>query len=301
MQAPSRGRFGHYRDQDSPSRGGLGFYNRGRGRGEGRGRGRGGEGGEESGHGRGRGRGFGFHSRGRGFSRFGSSFKKSYNDDVRDHVEELFSKKFTFTDPHDQWRLPDPSLMFREEPSDHAPLLQLREKLNSSKRQLDSKEQSSWHKHTAFTNRAAGLVPMVRREYQPEMCTGAWLKLHEILWTFKAVPEAASKFNSVHLCEAPGAFVASLNHFVRTHRRDCEWAWRAMTLNPYHEANGAVAMIDQDRFMSETAAHWHLGADNTGDVMRWGNAMALRELTRIELEEVHLVRVWGVEGEGWRV
>ena len=289
MRSSFRGRFGHYRDQDVPSRGGIGYYNRGEGRG------RGGPGGEGSNHARGGGgRGRGFRSRGRFFSRFGSpegKFQKSYSDEVRDHVEEMFAKKFKFTDAHDQWQLPDPSLMFREELSDHRPLLELREKLNATKSSLDTKEQTSWNKHTGFTNRASGFVPMLRREYQPEMCTGAWLKLHEVLWTFNVVPQAASKYCSVHLCEAPGAFVASLNHYIGTHRGDCSWQWKAMTLNPYHEANNFVAMIDQDRFMVETQPHWYLGADNTGDVLRWGNALGLREAVRAEMEEVNLVRL----------
>ena len=75
----------------------------------------------------------------------------------------------------------------------------------------------------------------------------AWSKLQEILWTFKVVPETAIKFNSVHLCEAPGAFVASLNHFLKTHRTDCEWSWKAMTLNPYYEGNDFVALFNQDK------------------------------------------------------
>lgn len=75
-----------------------------------------------------------------------------------------------------------------------------------------------------------------------------WTKLHEILWSFiNVVPESQLKFNSVHLCEAPGAFVASLNHFLGTHRMDCSWRWKAFTLNPYYEGNSLLSLIDQDK------------------------------------------------------
>lgn len=75
-----------------------------------------------------------------------------------------------------------------------------------------------------------------------------WTKLHEILWTFKnVVPESELKLNSVHLCEAPGAFVASLNHFLSTHRMDCSWKWKAFSLNPYYEGNSYTSLIDQDK------------------------------------------------------
>ena len=79
-------------------------------------------------------------------------------------------------------------------------------------------------------------------------CLQGWTKLHELLWTFKdVVPESNLKLNSVHLCEAPGAFVASLNHFLGTHRMDCTWQWRAFTLNPYYEGNSFTSLIDQDK------------------------------------------------------
>ena len=61
------------------------------------------------------------------------------------------------------------------------------------------------------------------------------------------MPESELKLNSVHLCEGPGAFVASLNHFLSTHRMDCSWKWKACTLNPYYEGNSFVSLIDQDK------------------------------------------------------
>ena len=67
-----------------------------------------------------------------------------------------------------------------------------------------------------------------------------------MLWTFKVVPESM-KLNSIHLCEAPGAFITCLNHYLKTHRPDCEWKWKAITLNPYYEGNDHLAMIDQDK------------------------------------------------------
>jgi cap2 methyltransferase len=70
--------------------------------------------------------------------------------------------------------------------------------------------------------------------------------MQEMLWTFKVVPESM-KLNSIHLCEAPGAFITCLNHYLKTHRPDCEWKWKAITLNPYYEGNDHIAMIDQDK------------------------------------------------------
>ena len=199
-------------------------------------------------HGRGgggyRGRGDGgFRARGRGGfrPRSGLGFKKSYSDEVREEVEELYGKKFRFKDEFEQWTLPPAETMFREEPFEVSKLLKLKEQLNTTKAKLNDKEMISWHKHTNFTNRAGIVIPAVRRDYNPEMCTQGWVKFHEILWQYGSlVPESTTKLHSVHLCEAPGGFVASMNHFLKTHRMDCEWKWRAMTLNPYFEGMGVT-------------------------------------------------------------
>ena len=75
------------------------------------------------------------------------------------------------------------------------------------------------------------------------------LKFYEILNTFDLISEDAQrseKFRSVHLCEAPGAFVASLNHFLKSHYNGMDWQWVANTLNPYYEGNDLEAMLDDE-------------------------------------------------------
>ncbi|KAI1235484.1 hypothetical protein IHE44_0002355 [Lamprotornis superbus] len=100
------------------------------------------------------------------------------------------------------------------------------------------------------------------------------------------------ELNSVHLCEAPGAFIASLNHFLKSHHVPCHWNWVANTLNPYHEANDTLMMIMDDRLIANTLPWWYFGPDNTGDVM------TLRHLTGLQsfvssMTTVHLVTADG--------
>ena len=68
------------------------------------------------------------------------------------------------------------------------------------------------------------------------MLTQAWCKFTECVNRYDLVDGNA--LNSAHLCEAPGAFVAALNHHIQS-RCDgsFEWGWVANTLNPYYEGN----------------------------------------------------------------
>jgi cap2 methyltransferase len=92
--------------------------------------------------------------------------------------------------------------------------------------------------------------------------------------------DTAVPFRSVHLCEAPGAFVCALNHFVETRRERVAWDWCAMTLNPHFEGNDLGAMVDDDKFINASARHWFFGADNSGDVTVRANVEGLVERVR---------------------
>jgi len=188
-------------------------------------------------------------------------------------VEGLFQKVQTFTQPpKGEWRLPDPNDALSHPPEKHCWLQALKESLNAVKNQLSDKDLPVWHGHTNSTNRAGKVISTVRSEANAEMCTQAWCKFYEILGTFPLLPEqavASGELNTVHLCEAPGAFISALNHYVKTSARTryCDWTWAANTLNPYHEGNGGNTTIADDRLIANTLPWWFFGSDNTGDLM----------------------------------
>lgn len=87
---------------------------------------------------------------------------------------------------------------------------------------MDSKK---WHEHTAFSNRAGAVFQKVKKDVNPELLTQAWLKFYECLHQFDLISDSLKNnpvFHSIHLCEAPGAFVTSLNHFLRLNFSDIE-------------------------------------------------------------------------------
>ncbi|XP_051983551.1 cap-specific mRNA (nucleoside-2'-O-)-methyltransferase 2-like [Xyrauchen texanus] len=186
-------------------------------------------------------------------------------------VHQLFSKVRGYVPPSGgQWTLPDPNVVLCDTPISHPRLQALKKSLNEVKNQLGDKDLSIWHKHTCSTNRAGTITAHLRSTANAELCTQAWAKFYEILGSFKLLPDSALKsgeLNSIHLCEAPGAFISALNHFLKTSSLHCDWNWIANTLNPYYEANGRGCTITDDRLIIHTLPWWFFGSDNTGDIM----------------------------------
>lgn len=92
----------------------------------------------------------------------------------------------------------------------------MKDALNATKSLLNDKNIEVWHTHTSSVNRAGSVLSRVKYEVHPELLTQAWLKFYECLSAYSDLVQIddSCKFSSLHLCEAPGAFVAALNHFL---------------------------------------------------------------------------------------
>lgn len=196
---------------------------------------------------------------------------ETFGPDVLDDIFELFAKNFSYCKPlNSEWQLPDPSEIFICDHTELNAFLDLKNSLNEVKNLLSDKKLDEWHEHTSFTNKAGKIISHVKKSVNAELCTQAWCKFHEILCSFPLIPQESfqtGKLNSLHLCEAPGAFIASLNHYLKSHKFPCDWSWIANTLNPYNEANDNLSMIMDDRLIASTLHWWYFGPDNTGDIM----------------------------------
>ncbi|XP_071766390.2 cap-specific mRNA (nucleoside-2'-O-)-methyltransferase 2 [Centroberyx gerrardi] len=226
-------------------------------------------------------------SRGNGARRKVGGLQKSSNMVALDpemvaEIKDLFSKVRTYAKPTiGEWCIPDPNVALSRPPQEHCRLQGLKASLNAVKNQLSDKDVKVWHQHTNSTNRAGKVIAAVRSATNAEICTQAWCKFYEILGTFNLLPEEAlqsGELNTVHLCEAPGAFITALNHYIKTseHTRYCDWSWAANTLNPYHEANGGNTTIADDRLIANTLPWWFFGLDNTGNIMSQEHVLQLR-------------------------
>ncbi|KAL0044230.1 hypothetical protein WJX82_005654 [Trebouxia sp. C0006] len=167
-----------------------------------------------------------------------------------------------------------------------------KDKLNATKDLLDCKDIKPWGAHTSFTNRAGNVVRHIRQtQGEVELCTTAWAKMYESIVTFDLLPESGTLLSgsaavgrmegggpavgTVHLCEAPGAFISATNHFIRSQRPEWHWEWIGNSLHPYYEGNDPAAMIDDDALIQATLQHWHWGHDGSGDIRRPENVAAI--------------------------
>ena len=149
-----------------------------------------------------------------------------------------------------------------------------KDELNNTKSQLNSIDIIKWRQHTSNMH-VCGLIPShLRREIKAELVTQAWTKFYTILNSFSLIQSDCIEklFKSIHLCEAPGAFIASLNHFINNrYGRGFLWKWVGTTLNPYYEGNTLNEMVADDRLIIETFSNWDFSSDFSGNIMNFDN------------------------------
>ncbi|KAK6631820.1 hypothetical protein RUM43_013886 [Polyplax serrata] len=206
------------------------------------------------------------------------NFHRSNDIADREEVLEYFNKKFTFKEPECGWSLPLETEMFKDDKWEIEDFMKLKQTLNDVKNKLNNYNLDEWHKHTRAMNKAGNLVWTVKKSIGAEFVTQAWLKFYEICCTYDFVCKMAQEeyyLNSVHLCEAPGAFITSLNHYIKLNHPDMKWDWISTTLNPYHEENPLSIMVNDDRFILHTMDHWKFGEDYSGNLMDFNNMLNL--------------------------
>lgn len=104
-----------------------------------------------------------------------------------------------------------------------------------------------WYRLSKFANLTSKVMWRLREKCRTEICTTAWAKMYEMLAHYQLLPaQGNEQLHTVHVCEAPGAFISATNHFVQTHCQNCQWKWTGNSLNPYYEYNDAAAMISSD-------------------------------------------------------
>ncbi|KAH8307593.1 hypothetical protein KR044_004304, partial [Drosophila immigrans] len=187
-------------------------------------------------------------------------------------LEQLFEKKFQYQKPtNGAWKLPLEEEPLFSEFYQYESLQNLKEQLNSVKSKLNNYGVQEWSTHTNRRDPSGEISWRLKNETKAEFVTVAWCKIFECLHRFPLVTQPT--LNTLHLCEAPGAFIAALNHYLHsTHKPDeIKWNWRSTTLNPYYEGNALNEMITDDRFIFHTLDNWLFHQDFTGNLLSLAN------------------------------
>lgn len=109
---------------------------------------------------------------------------------------------------------------------------------------------------------------IVQNKFNTGKISQAWLKMYEILVEHPNILQTQNDtFNTFHICEAPGNFIAAINHYIKT-KTNKKFNWYANSLNP-KTTNANVG--DQNGYIKKYPEKWLFGSDNTGDITKYEN------------------------------
>lgn len=144
-----------------------------------------------------------------------SDSRSKLSNRIKNTIEKLFEKNFRYGEKLD-CKLNFVEKQQLSEEWSIKEYISMKDELNTLKNNLNDKNMITWHDHTRRVNIAGNIAPEIRSRARPELCTQAWCKFYEIASMFLNV-KSRRFLVTVHLCEAPGAFVTSLNHYLFTH------------------------------------------------------------------------------------
>lgn len=135
-------------------------------------------------------------------------------------VKSYFNKKIKFKS--DGYELPPASVFFSTaDVQKHERLQIIKSILNHVKSKLNDYQIEEWSRHTRNRNPAQQILTHLKNELHLEFVTQAFAKFFECISAYPMIDSVLGDvFQSVHLCEAPGAFIAALNHYMKLHHPD---------------------------------------------------------------------------------
>lgn len=199
--------------------------------------------------------------------------------------DRLNDRNYVLSKSEDRYALPPEHELFPTDGSDAFVMTERTKKakvrLGDTKSSLDGYDFRAWGDHTTITEETAAVSRKLRSPgLEVEMSTVAWAKMYEMLHFHYLLPPRSAELprstpiNTVHICEAPGAFISATNHFLKTQGYE-NWNWIGNSLHPYYEGNDLEMMIDDDRLIIETTDNWYFGRDNSGNIMSQENVRGI--------------------------
>jgi hypothetical protein len=170
----------------------------------------------------------------------------------------------------------------------------IKRSLNKRKRIIDTKEQFvnndidkciiDWNKLTDCIDIYKNLKNILSWKFNTEMVTNAWIKFYEIIVKENLIVNK-HELKTFHLCEAPGSFILSINHYIKTStdQNICKYIWYAQSLNPYNKSNVCCSSMlnDQFKLMKLYPKRWLFGSSNDGDITNKETIMSYKDHNKL--------------------
>ena len=127
-------------------------------------------------------------------------------------------------------------------------------------------------------NKNKHLKQIIDVNFNQQNISQAWIKMYEILKTYKLISRKATDFRSFHMCEAPGNFISAINHYIKTETNISNYEWMTQTLNPNLNNKGFKDDYGYG-YIERYKERWNYGLDNTGDITNVENIKYYRRYT----------------------
>jgi cap2 methyltransferase len=143
----------------------------------------------------------------------------------------------------------------------------IRQSLNEQKSRLDSISLSLINSVMKSLDRYYSLHKILRRKYNAQIVTNAWLKCYELVNEFNLLDvDRVCTFRSIFLnAELPGSFICAINHYIVT-QTPIEYDWLANSLFhlPYQTKRDPTG--DRYGIYECNQDKWVMGKKHNGDV-----------------------------------
>jgi hypothetical protein len=147
-------------------------------------------------------------------------------------------------------------------------ILNLKNKIILSKAVIDTRDPNKYYlikQETTIYRK--NLHPIITQKYNAQNVSQAWQKMYEMLTLFELVDKNNKNLNTFHICEAPGSFIISLNHYLKTMTNIKNWNWKAQSLHK----NAGATIFNTYQFIEKYPDNWDFGPNKNGDIRNINN------------------------------
>jgi hypothetical protein len=206
---------------------------------------------------------------------FGITFAKKYNFKITGSLGDITFKMFG---QHNNIIYELTQIDKKTEKNKTEKLISIPNNFNKMKRDLimtdnliDTRDIDDWYNIKLEVRyyepkwKYLNLKNYVSRNFNTGTISNAWLKMYEIINYFELFGcKKNDSLKTFHICEAPGNFIASINHYIKTKTDIKKFDWIANSLKPQP---GKIAFGDDYGYMKKYPQNWDYGKDNTGNIM----------------------------------